>query len=468
MLKIRLTLLMFFLAGSSLHLCASADPKDKKRYNLSLNNSLLPSANSPTGMRVFSQEILQLSAYPINSLNEKYAQQHPYTIIALTLASGALLYLPFPIYGVSSAHHEFGHARGLRLANPKSNPEYYSFDKIRYENSNPFTRVYIGSNYYHMLANAFTNWGAFVLPLKAKALINSYYNNSIKTHEFLSSVQNLIDSPEIDTIQVFAGGLNNNALIASSIEEQNIIKNQSHLFDILSLSHNKLMPKFYPYGSIPQKLTAEELLLKNNHICLERIMNDHGSIERHYRKHCIIPNYDYKSSHAGCFISYFLSGSTYQSFYNIYNYIITKNVWSTPLSYKGLYLPNTNFFFTSKGLSLKFNQAYRYSENLLFNLSYETVYEGIPTKEIGFSARYTVPQLYDLSVTSGVTASFTSYSWVGGQIHIKASLPVNQYVHIEAAYYLWNSHTLDGERNMTVSNKSHIDHEVMIGCSMFF
>lgn len=197
-------------------------------------------------------------------------------------------------------------------------------------------------------------------------------------------------------------------------------------------------------------------------------MNDHGSIERHYRMKGIIPDYTHTMSHKGCLLSLGLSGSTYQGIYNLYRYFRYQEMWSEPLNYQGVYLMNTSFFFTSKGLSLKFKQAYRYSEDLLFMASYETVYKGKSTHELGITARYTLPRFYDATISAGILASFGTSGWNGGQSHVRMEVPVLRHMNVNASYYLWNSNTLDGERHIPSQETSNIDHEFMLGVSLTF
>lgn len=100
--------------------------------------------------------------------------------------------------------------------------------------------------------------------------------------------------------------------------------------------------------------------------------------------------------------------------------------------------------------------------------SYETVYKGNSAHELGLTVRYRVVQFYDMLVTIGGFASFGKNGWRGAQAHLKLEAPISRWFHVNGAYYLWDSNTLDGERQIPSQEKSNIDHEFMLGFSLRF
>ncbi|MDP3935905.1 MAG: hypothetical protein Q8Q56_02835, partial [Alphaproteobacteria bacterium] len=383
-----------------------AEPKHtptEKRYSFSLNNSLLPSANSTVGMGNFSFELYRNTLYPIDFINQHYYSDYKGVTTIATLGYGVLHGL-FVMLPVSVAYHEFGHARGLLALDSNSEPTYYDDLPNLNGSGNPFPAITAGKTYYHILWSFIIGKKAgFVLPKDAVDLVDQYYSGLDK-EKVVATAQQLIDSPTIDQISVWAGGMNNQAILASTIEDQAILQNGYFLFDILALSINKLMPVLYPTADIPSDLKNAQLF-KNNHLDLMQLMNDHGSIKRHYRMKNIIPDYTAEMSTTGCFLSFLLSGSTYQGIYNIYNYVSNGRLFTPAYNYKGVYLPNTSFFFTSQGLSLRFKAAYQWDPNLLLMATYEVVYKGKSVHECKLSAYKTIPQLANLQVHGGILIS---------------------------------------------------------------
>jgi hypothetical protein len=441
---------------------ASREP----RYCLSLNNGLLPSANSTVGLDKLSFELYRTTLYPIDLINQHFYSDNRIATTLGTLGYG-LLHSWFIMLPVSIAYHEFGHARGLLALDSNSDPTYYD-DLPNYNRShNPFTSITSGKTYYHILGSFLKGKQAgFVLPKIATELVNSYYTTYNK-EKVTAEAQQIIDSPTIDQISVWAGGMNNQAIFASTIEDHATLKNEYYLFDILALASNKLIPEIYLESDIPNDLKST-LLFNNDHLALMHLMNDHGSIKRHYRIKNIIPDYTAEMSKTGCFLSFFLSGSTYQGFYNIYNYVSTGQLYTPAFNYKGFYLPNTSFFFTSQGLSLRFKAAYQWDPNLLIMATYESVYKGHTVHEFKISAFKTIPQLANLQIHAAILISSGIHERIAAQGNVGVKIPLGNNFNIETAYYLWNKNTLDGERNIPSAEDGDFDHEVMIGISAEF
>lgn len=436
---------------------------EEKRYSFSLNNSLLPSANSTVGLGKLSLELYRTSIYPIDLINQHYYSDYKGATTIGTLGYG-LLHTFFFMVPVSETYHEFGHARGLLAFDSLSDPTYYNDFPNLNRSGNPYFSIISGKTYYHMLWSfIFGKQGGFVLSKDAVDLVNQYYL-TLDTEKTVSTAQQLIDSPTIDQISVWAGGMNNQAILASAIEDQALLQNGYYVFDILALSYNKLMPALYPTEDIQNDLKNAHLFT-NNHLDLMQLMNDHGSIKRHYRMKNIIPDYSAEMSTTGCLLSLALSGSTYQGFYNIYNYISNGQLFTKAFNYNGFYLPNTSFFFTSQGLSLRFKAAYQWDPNLLLMATYELVYKGKSVHECKLSAYKTIPQLANLQVYAGILMSSGTQESLAAQGNIGIKFPINNNFNIEAAYYLWNKNTLDGERNIPTVENGNFDHEIMIGVS---
>lgn len=456
--------LTLLLTSSALF--AEQAPKNtaaERRYSFSLNNSLLPSANSTVGLGKLSFELYRSTIYPIDLINQHYYSDYKSATIFGSLGYG-LLHSWFIMLPVSIAYHEFGHAHGLLALDSDSDPTYYDDLPNLNRSGNPYFSITSGKTYYHILWSFITGKQAgFVLPKDAVDLVNHYYTDS-NQEKMIADAQQLIDSPTVDQISVWAGGMNNQATLASTIEDQAMLQNGYYIFDILALALNKLMPGLYPTADISNDLKNAQLF-KNNHLNLMQLMNDHGSIKRHYRIKNIIPDYSAEMSTTGCLLSFALSGSTYQGFYNIYNYISNGQLFTPAYNYKGVYIPNTSFFFTSQGLSLRFKGAYQWDPNLLLMASYELVYKGKRVHEVKISAYKTIPQLANLQVYAGILISSGTQPSMAAQGNIGIKFPIGTNFNIEAAYYLWNKNTLDGERNISTVEKGAVDHEIMIGVS---
>jgi hypothetical protein len=455
---------LFISVISSVSFAETKPTSTDKHYRINVNTSLLPSANSTVGLGHLTLDLYTCSTYPVQLLNDHFLDTYPAPTKLATLALG-LVHANFIMIPLSIAYHEFGHARGLMAFDRNSDPYYYCGNP-NITSASSLSSLLAGNTYYHMLGHALVKTpGGFVLPKSASETINRYYLDCNQA-AFIEKVQSLIDSPTIDQITIWAGGFNNQAILASLIEDTALMQNGYHLFDSLALAFNKFTATtvIYPSKEIPYTLKGPELL-QYDHFNLMLLMNDHGSIQRHYRMKNIINNYDPTMSNTGCLLSFFLSSSTYESLYGIYNYVYNGHLFTEPFNYKGFYLPNTSFFFTSQGLSLRFKTAYRWDPTLLLMATYEMVYKGKNAHELKVTAFKTLPQFYNVQLTLGALASTGTADSFATQGNIGIKVPVSNNFNIEAAYYLWNKNTLDGERNISSTDKSSIDHEIIIGIS---
>lgn len=426
------------------------------KYKLSVSNLLLPSANSTQGVGQFCAQAHRLSAWPLERMYQSLRDRNLEPLgKALGCAYGVFnAFFLTPQFGL--AFHEFGHARSLLAFNPDSDPYYYNDFHLR---------GYIGDTFYHMLVCAYTNTSraAMVLPKNVREFIK-YAEQHTDKEEVLRKGQALINSPEIDSVVTFGGGLNNQAILAGIIEDQAIFDRGAYVFDFIPIYINKIYPYLYPTIEAPETLTLDDIYIGDN-VFLIKAVNDQGTIQRHYKRHKIIPDYDIGMAHFGCFLSLALSSSTYQSIYGMYQFLGNGEIFTKPFCFKGFYLPNTSFFYTSKGLSLRFKIAYEYSPALLFFATYETVYKGLSAHEFVLSAHKTFHDFFDIKLKTSLCASFCEGSFEGMQGSIGISYPVNKYFNIDGSYSLFNGNTLDGERTIPYDD---LDHVFSVGITLSF
>lgn len=478
-LKVVPSLLIVILSTS----VVKADTGKSKKYSFSVSNLLLPSANSNQGLANFCSQMHRLSAWPLEWTVKK-SEGSNYALLARMggVAYGVLNYY-FLTPQLSLAFHEFGHAKNFLALHSDSYPHYYSGFDHKHD--------HVGDTFYHMLWAAYSSNTGMVLPKRVRGFLDE--TNKLKPSDDVATAttpveyfrvlqqknddklayidstvqkaQKLVDDPDIDSVVIFAGGLNNQSIFAGKVEDEGLLSKSVYVFDFLPILLNKYAPVGYLSIDVPETLEQDNVFAPFSlDVRLLHVANDQGTVQRHYRRHGIIPNYTVDMGHRGAYYSIALSASTYQSLYGLYAFLVHGKVFTAPFSVKGVYFPNTSFFYTSKGLSLRFKMAYEWDKNLLFVGTYETVYEGQTAHEFKLTVYKNFPQLNNLKINANALISFSegTPAFQGG---VGFEYPLHELLHIEGGYNVYNANTLDGERNIPYGE---LDHTFNLGVKMSF
>lgn len=404
-------------------------PSDIKR-RLTLSLGYLEGFNSNEGMKHLPLSSIQAYSWVFDQVTKITEGQK--SRAALVVAD-FLLHMPYLGAGLNEPesmwlfkekwwpylplYHEFGHARGVR-AFIKNKSIAYTVG-VCGESSRKRTSVlwyYFDSAYYLGLIDE-------------------------------ASMDGQIETPNyIHKLPVVAGGLNNESRLAKEIADR-IYRFNGHI------------AYFGPYlrcktGSV--SYTAKHKLRHND-------SSDILHIDRFYKT--FHPKFNIDNIQYGGFASFILSSTTYSFFKGMWNFIKTGDPTVRTMTWKGIRLPDVNFYFTRNGLSLEVVTGYELNPNLWLNLGVETVYYPKRSIELTPSVRYVMPTTTYGTYDFDVGLVLNSFGHVSGHVGVEWTDPVNPLtLHAKVIHH--NANTYVGERNIPNATNGNHDVEVVVAASL--
>lgn len=300
------------------------------------------------------------------------------------------------------AYHEFGHARAIRAFAPKKFKHY----KVAANGSETYEEPSVIWYYIHCL--------------KQLAHVDE-----AETHYNLCNLKNYTHN-----LLIYAGGLNNETLLAKEISER-IYRFNGHIAYFGAYLRSKLGPVTYTAKTIAEVVPED--------------VGDVNYIVNYYKSYN--PGFDLRYIQYGGWISLLCSSSTYAFIKGYWYFVHTGNPIVTPMTWNGLRLPDINAYFTRNGLSLEVVTGYQITPNFWFNLGVETVYYPGTSMEFTPSLRYAIlTQTYG-AVEFEVGGVFNSYLHMSGHVGIEWTDP-DKVLTLEAKLIHHNANTYVGERNI--------------------
>lgn len=318
----------------------------------------------------------------------------------------------------TAVYHEFGHARAKRAFC-----------------SSPFKGYLVG------IAEVDE-------PITVNTVLDIYYYSAKHASRIQGAACEGPFDPKnyLHVLPIWAGGLNNEARLS------NEIANWTYRF-------NGHIAYFGTY--LRGKTCAISYTTRTKYRAKPNPGNDIYNITKFYQKG--YPEFDMDEISVGGWLSLFGSGSTYSFLKGYLEFIQTGDPTVKTFTINGFRLPDLNFYFTSKGLSLEFVTGYQVNPNLWLNLGIETVYYPSKGLEISPSFRYIIPSkfgTFDFDI--GAVINFEGS--VSGHIGMEWTDPVNPVTfNIHMIHH--NSNTYVGERNIPNALNGDHDIEFMISAS---
>ena len=256
-------------------------------------------------------------------------------------------------------------------------------------------------------------------------------NVNYSTYNFITDTaidQTLGDPVKISKYRLIvnAGGLNAQTAYAEYLQKQ-IYLNGGDISMGLGLMINKMAHITYT------KPTDEER--KN-----PRVSSDLLNIERNYDAVGINVTADDIST--GGAIAALFSASTWSYFMSLRNFFNTGDTTMSSLEYRGFRIPDTTCYITSRGLSMKVDTGYRFSDVLIATLGVENVYKGKSATE------YTLGVQYEMPVKHGLILSGYAITGYGKGYGFESELKLNKSLSLFAGGNYDEYKGLYGERNI--------------------
>ena len=260
---------------------------------------------------------------------------------------------------------------------------------------------------------------------KAKSLTPDNYN-------FLSenALRETLNDPERHAkykLIVNAGGLNAEAAYAEYLQKQIYLKNGGDISMGLGLMINKMALVTYekPTDEDRKKLkTGSDLL----------------NIERNYADLGI--NIDVDDIRMGGALATLFSASTWNYFMSLGNFFSTGDTSMSSWEYRGFRIPDTTCYVTSRGLSMKVDTGYRFSDVLIATLGVENVYKGKSATE------YTLGVQYEMPVKDGLILGGYAITGYGKGYGFEGELKINKSLSMFVGGNYDEYKGLYGERNI--------------------
>jgi hypothetical protein len=315
------------------------------------------------------------------------------------------------------AYHEFGHARAKRAFCDSP------FDGYEVGINGDSKKIYsVVWYYFHSIHHAdFTEC----------ALTNGPFN--AKKHE--------------QELPIYAGGLNNESRLSHEIAEWTYRFN-GHIAYFGAYFRGKIAPITYT-AKTKSGIVGEDV-------------SDIGYINKYYKSY--YPGFNMDNIQYGGLVSLLCSSTTYAFLEGYWDFIKTGDPTVRTLTWRGIRLPDVNFYFTRNGISLEVISGYQVNPNLWVNLGVETVYYPKSSVEFTPSVRYALPtSMYGMfEFDAGIVIN--GYGHVSGHIGVEWTDPVNPLT-LQAKLIHHNANTYVGERNIPHALKGDHDIEVMVSAS---
>ncbi len=320
--------------------------------------------------------------------------------------------------GISIAYHEYGH--GTRLAAIGFRP-LYAFGRAE---THLVSALESGETYDNLFAY----------------YVRTFYKNGGFT---IRSSENTPFTPFTEDQQRElrwnvlrrAGGMNNEMFFTEIIEDE-VYRNGGHIGFLMAYLKGKLSASHYsdsakPSGDLNRVVTAYE---------------EYGF------------GIDKDRIDTGSQISFFLSGMTYQLFYQTFGIFLGKQFRFRPWEFRGVQLPNTSFYMTSSGLSYKVRSAYS-SGSWRFPIALEHVYEGDRRTEVSFGGEKQSARIgYGFKII------------VGKQLEMELDVRYrfDKRLLVSAGYGLYDVRNLHGERLIPSLEHGSTFHDLYLRAALIY
>lgn len=165
-----------------------------------------------------------------------------------------------------------------------------------------------------------------------------------------------------------------------------------------------------------------------------------------------------------------LSGTTASFIVAYAHFISTGNPTVRSLEIAGIRVPDINGYINARGLSYEFVTGYRVNENLRFDLSYETIFNGDTEHQITPRAHYQLASVFPSLNDFWISSDLVIGAGMGGSIEAKWApylLGSDSQFFKKLSYFAkfthYNAYTLYGERNIPFAKNQDTSNEVLLG-----
>ncbi|MDR2412532.1 MAG: hypothetical protein LBD66_02920 [Holosporales bacterium] len=235
-------------------------------------------------------------------------------------------------------------------------------------------------------------------------------------------------SPSKKYCIVFAGGINNNTYFAERICEDIYWHKDLYFMQGFSYLHNRLYLPIYALHARKKDKDPYDVAL-----CW-------GSLGIPAKK---------KDMVSAGFLSFFLSGTTYYTFYAAGHALWGSGPDPTPPTICGFRVPDVFSYITSKGVSYRITSTYTILEGMDFHFGVERVMHGRTATEFHMGLRQTVAPWYSFSYGGMIT--FGEGVNLEGSVHI----PIYDFLYINFSGVLYTDTSLLGERHSRNLRRDH-------------
>lgn len=403
-------------------------PSPKRRITVSLG--LVEGFNSNEGMKHLPLTTIQGYSWVFDQATKM--TEGPLTRTAL-LAAEIILHMPYlgkdfntcestwffkeKWWPYLPAYHEFGHARGKRAfcIDPFKG---YEVGVAGHNKEVDSVIWYYLHSFYHM---GFTETALTNGPFEPKEYIRK--------------------------LPIFAGGLNNESRLASEIAGW-------------TYRFNGHIAYFGPY--LRGKTGSISYTAKTKSGATPAASSDIGHINNYYRLYH--PAFNLDNIQLGGLVSLVCSSTTYSFLKGYWDFIKTGDPTIRTFTWRGIRLPDVNFYYTRNGLSLEVISGYQINPNLWVNLGVETVYYPNTSVEFTPSVRYILPTSIYGTFEFDAGIVINRYGHFSGHVGVEWTDPAHLITfHAKAIHH--NANTYVGERNIPHAVDGNHDVEIMVSAS---
>jgi len=433
---------VLLLAFLSLFVVLPSRAESDLRRQFSLSSAYFePYLNSNEGMALLPLSLIQAYSKLFDITTDSFRDHWAKRLVNIVVEA-PISYWIIPAF--SLPYHELGHARVISAAGG-----YY----------------YYGSHSFGHNIKNLNFWSLSGLRLITPSLGIpgggiAYTIGKVNNAHVSPALTRAIGGDEGFSLIIFAGGINNQMLLAKKLATMSY-ENNGHFLYLGHYVNNKIHGFVYTLHDEDKNPNNDPKVNEGS---------DVGLIVRSYQKMGYsIERKDLKTLS----LVTLLSGTTISYLRGYYNYLVNNDSVARPLELYGFRIPDINGYINSQGLSFEIESDYRIFPYLTVGLAYEFIWKGRFGQEFTPRARYNLASAFPVLNEMWLSCDLVIGSSVGGSLNIDYApfpLSADNFWHRFSYFFdlqVHNAFTLYGQRNIvSIANGNTIATSAFAGFNL--